>query len=211
MDISNLIAAAALVFSIYNYYKNKQREKTNKEWEIYKEKVRQKESVEQSFHTNNNNRITLIPHFHLSLDKDIYVKNIDNKEVLILPISLINLGKESATNIQLVQMREGYGLNSYFKADGLQEEIHFLYGYLDKQYAFTGNYINFSVRCNKHDDVHNVNFKIKYNDLVGRTYEQEFRFQYWFSQMKEFSMNHVSNLPVCIDDSDRTNDNIVPK
>ncbi|MEK3889809.1 hypothetical protein [Bacillus sp. FSL K6-3431] len=205
MDISNLIALFALIVSsggIYLSYKN---HRTTKEWEFYKENIRQKEQDEQNFYSKNKSRISLIPYFHLSFNKEIYVKNINNEACLILPISLINLGKESATNVQLVQMTKSESTNCYFKTDGLQQNIHFLYDYLDKQYAFIDDTINFSVRCNKHSKAYNVFFKIRYNDLAGRTYEQEFRFQYCFKIMNEFSMNHTSDLPICIEDIDKTN------
>lgn len=205
MDISNLIALFALIVSsggIYLSYKN---HKTTKEWEVYKENIRQKEQVEQKFHSKNKSRLSLIPYFHLSLNKEIYIKETNNEASLILPISLINLGKESATNVQLVQMTNSESANCYFKTDGLQQNSHFLYEYFDKQYAFIGDTINFSVRCIKHSKAYNVFFKIRYNDLAGRTYEQEFRFQYCFKIMNEFSMNHTSNLPICIEDIDKTN------
>lgn len=208
MDISDLIAVSALVVSgvgIYLSYKN---HRTTREWEFYKENIRQKEQYEQKYYSKNNSRVSLIPYFHLSLNKEIYVKNINDEENLILPISLINLGRESATNVQLVQMTKSELLNSYFKTGGLQKDIHFLYDYLDKQYAFIEDYINFSVRCNKHSESYNVFFKIRYNDLVGRTYEQQFRFQYCFNIMNDFSMNHTSDLPICIEDVDKTSNPI---
>ena len=46
--------------------------------------------------------------------------------------------------------------------------------------------------------------KIRFNDLVRRTYEQEFCFRYGFTIMDEFSKNHTSSIPICVEDSDKT-------
>jgi len=92
MDISNLIAIFALIVSgvgIYLSYKN---HRTTREWEFYKENIRQKEQVEQNYYSKNNSRVSIIPYFHLLLNNKIYVKNINDETNLILPISLINLG-----------------------------------------------------------------------------------------------------------------------
>ena len=46
--------------------------------------------------------------------------------------------------------------------------------------------------------------KIRFNDLVRRTYEQEFCFRYGFTIMDEFSKNHTPSIPICVEDSDKT-------
>lgn len=204
MGISNLIAAAALFLSIISFFQSNKSNKAAKEWEIHKENVRKNEVDEQIFHSKNNSRISVIPSFHLSFNEKIFIKNIANEENFILPISLINLGRESATNIGLEPMTQNRGLEDYFKTERLRENIHFIHEYLDKQYAFPGETVKFSACCKKHDKAHDVFFKIKFSDLVGRTYEQEFRFQYCYEITKKFSMNHISSLPVCIEDDDKT-------
>ncbi|EIW19110.1 hypothetical protein [Pelosinus fermentans] len=204
MSISDLVSVAALILSIISFYKSNESDKITKRWEVYKENVRQKEVDEQNYYSKNNSRVSLIPYFHLSFNKKIDTKNIGNEEHFILPISLINLGRESATNIRLEPIIQDGGIENYFKTGDLQKNIHFVYEYLNMQYAFPGVSIDFSVCCKKHGTAYDVFFKIRFNDLIGRTYEQEFRFQYCFTVTNEFSMNHTSSLPICIEDSDRT-------
>ncbi|MEC0969377.1 hypothetical protein [Bacillus altitudinis] len=69
---SNLIAFAALLVSIISFIKS------NK-FELYKEEKRQREVAEQNMHDKNNNRVPLIPYFHLSFNKEIYTKQIGNE------------------------------------------------------------------------------------------------------------------------------------
>lgn len=209
MDLSNWIAAIAVVLSgigIYLSYKN---HRITRLWESYKENKRQSEQEEQMNDAKNTSRVSLIPYFHLLLDQDIYIKNISGEENLILPISLINVGRETATNIQLVQMTKSEGLDSYFKTNGREKGLHSISDYIDKQYAFIGELIHFTACCKKHDRAYSVFFKVRFNDLVGRTYEQDFRFLYCFHFSKEFTMNHTSNLPICIDEMDKTRTSVV--
>ncbi|WP_404457186.1 hypothetical protein [Oceanobacillus kapialis] len=209
MSYSDWIALFAFVVSgigIYLSYKN---HRSTREWEFYKENIRQKEQEVQEFYSKNNSRVSLIPYFHLLLDKEIHIKNISDEENLILPISLVNVGRETATNVQLVQMSNIDELGGYFKTDGIQNDSHFIRHYIEKKYAFIGESISFTAGCKKHDRACNVSFKIKFNDLVGRTYEQSFRFLYCFPHSKEFTMNHTSNIPICIEDNDKTSSTII--
>lgn len=151
-----------------------------------------------------------MPHFHLLLDKEIEIKTRgnSNEEILVLPISLINVGKENATNIRLVPMLEDETATHYFKTDNQHGELHRIRDYIDKQYAIIGEAINFTTSCKKHDKSLNVFFKIRFDDIAGRTYEQDFRFLYCFHNSNKITMNHTSNLPKCIDDNDKTIDPI---
>lgn len=204
MDYSNLISLFALVISIIALYMNqKNYNKSQLRQEILENK-REAELHEQQKHGKNVDRTAIIPYFTLLCEKKIYVKEISNQEMLILPISLINLGRESATNIRLEPVVPGGGLEHYFETENSNQNVHFVHEYLDKQYAFPEDVVNFSSCCSKHNNAYNVLFKIRFNDLVGRTYEQKFRFQYCFSIMNEFSMNHWSSIPICINDNDLT-------
>lgn len=200
MSFTDLIAFAALLVSVISLVKTNKKDNFAKEWEFYKERMRQVEVAEQNNLNKSNNRVPLIPYFHLDFNKEMYIKQIGDEDHFVLPITLINLGVESATNIMIEPMIKDGNLDNYFKTGGLHENIHFIHEYLDKQYAFQGDSVNLSATCKKHRNAYDVFFKIRFNDLVGRTYEQEFRFLYCYPISKEISMNHTSSVPVCIED-----------
>ncbi|WP_078394569.1 hypothetical protein [Shouchella patagoniensis] len=119
MDMSNWIAAIAVVLSgigIYLSYKN---HRITRLWEFYKENKRQSEQEEQINDAKNTSRVSLIPYFHLLLVQEIFIKNISGEENLILPISLINVGRETATNIQLVRIKVNHPTFSIYRNNAI--------------------------------------------------------------------------------------------
>lgn len=218
VTVSDILSAIAIIVSIFALIKSNKEQKETQCLEEEREKIRKELTLHGiSLQENQNkiasyeillqeqqNRVYLIPYFHLELKEDIYVKEEINKKYLILPITLINLGKESAINVQLIPMIQGGGWENYFETEFLSRNIHFVHDYLDKQYAVSKNKIKLSACCDFHENAHNVYFKIRYDDLVGRTYEQKFRFQYCYNISTKFSLNNTTFVPVCVDDTDKT-------
>lgn len=204
MKISNIFSAIAIIVSIVALVQTNRTQEKKHLFEQEREYARKLEAISQSFLTENENRVSLIPYFHLKLEDEICIKEITGKNMLILPLALINLGRESATNIQLEPMIKGGGLENFFETDLASKNIHFVYDDFDKQYALAKDEVKFSSFCDFHDKAYNVYFKIKFNDLVGRTYEQKFRFQYCYKIMHEFSGNSTTFLPICVENTDKT-------
>jgi len=202
MNISDYIAFFALIISIIGIYLSYKNHKTTIEWDYYKENMRKTEEVRKDYYTKNINRINLMPHFHLVMDKEISVSKNSFEEFFIIPISLINIGKENGTNIRLEPISEDKKNTYYFETNNQEGEVHYIRNYIDKKYALIGEVINFSISCKKHDQALNVYFKIRFDDIAGRIYEQEFRFLYDFNIMKQITMNHESKLPKCINEND---------
>lgn len=181
IELNNLQGGYPLIFQIgstYGIYLSYKHNKTTIEFDFYKQKIQQVEQSKQNYYTKNISRVNLMPHFHLLLDKEIEIKTRgdSNEEILVLSISLINVGKENATNIRLVPMLEDEIETYYFKTGNLDGEVHRIRDYIDKQYAIIGEAINFTTSCKKHDKPLNVFFEIRFNDIAGRTYEQDFHF-----------------------------------
>lgn len=205
MEVSSYLAIIVSIIGIYISYKN---HKSNHILSLEQEAMREREQENQVLLNKNNSRVAMIPYFHLELENEIYTKRQGNDNNYILPITLINLGKESATNIRLIPLNDNSGLDGYFETSGNNNYSHFVYDYLDKQYAFPQGKIDLSVSCKAHENAYNVYFKIQFNDLIGRTYEQKFRFQYCPIIMNNFSLNHSTSVPVCIKDEDKTNSEV---
>lgn len=114
-------------------------------------------------------------------------------------IELCNIGKDTAVNFKLYPYKEGL-MNYFKKTNGLENEL-FICDYIDKNSAKVDDFITFSAireipASGKVADF--VNFKVRYNDLIGNIYEQEFEFGYDNYQVKGFSMIKNSYQPKII-------------
>lgn len=149
-----------------------------------------------------NSRAGLIPYFNIILD-DSKIKEENGK--IYLGVSLINIGKESATNVGICLteerkeiMVEGYDTN---------QDSYIVYNYLDKYYAMVGDKISFSIVTDRKEKIMNVflRFKIQYYDLIGNRYEQEFRFGFYDDfngkNKKYYNLNNISYLPKLVEEN----------
>ena len=126
-------------------------------WQVYfeenKEKIREQEKITDNIFNKLNSIAGLIPYFNIILD-DSKIKENDGK--IYLGISLINIGKESATNVGIEERKEviveGYDKNQ----DG-----YIVYNYLDKYYAMVGDKINFSIVTDRKEKIMNVFLRFK--------------------------------------------------
>ena len=109
-----IISGLSLIFSVITGYKNSKNEKKlevyrqkQNDFEDYKEKVRQQEKQYDLIIQKIEQRSTLVPYFQLYLnDADITF----DSDKIILKIQIINIGKESATNVQLCPIEGKSGL-----------------------------------------------------------------------------------------------------
>lgn len=172
-------------------------------WQVYfeenKEKIREQEKITDNIFNKLNSIAGLIPYFNIILD-DSKIKENDGK--IYLGISLINIGKESATNVGIEERKEviveGYDKNQ----DG-----YIVYNYLDKYYAMVGDKINFSIVTDRKEKIMNVflRFKIQYYNLIGNRYEQKFRFGFYddFNRKNKiyYNLNNISDLPKLVEEN----------
>ena len=187
MDIYSLIPTVLSIISIIgaiiNFFYTRRQDRIGlmfQNWQIYfeenKEKIRQQEKIADNIFNKLNSRAGLIPYFNIILD-DSKIKEENGK--IYLGVSLINIGKESATNVGICLTEErkeiiveGYDTN---------QNSYIIYNYLDKYYAMVGDKISFSIVTDKKEKIMNMflRFKIQYYDLIGNKYEQEFRFGFY--------------------------------
>ncbi|WP_324279201.1 hypothetical protein [Fusobacterium polymorphum] len=207
MDIKFLIPIVLSIISIIggiiNFFYTRREDKIGlmfQNWQVYfeenKEKIRQQEKITDNIFNKLNSRAGLIPYFNIILD-DSKIKEENGK--IYLGVSLINIGKESATNVGICLTEErkeiiveGYDTN---------QDSYIVYNYLDKYYAMVGDKISFSIVTDRKEKIMNVflRFKIQYYDLIGNRYEQEFRFAFYddFNGKNKtyYSLNNISDLP----------------
>ncbi len=102
---------------------------------------------------------------------------------MVVELFLINVGRESATNIGLVPMREGkYNNQIYFDVDFVTNDTptHGVYEYFSEYFTMPGDSISLKISENltNKQKLYFINFKIQFQDLINRVYEQEFKFGY---------------------------------
>ena len=149
-----------------------------------------------------NSRSNLIPFFHIVLD-DSKIEKIEGEKKIKLTIGIINIGKEAANNIVIYPM--GNGLENYFVTVNEQHNSYFLCNYLSKYYAISGDLVEFSLmkeipleNGGKIDNF--IRFKVRFKDLLGNLYEQEFEFGYDNYLVKGYNLKNSSSVPLLIEE-----------
>lgn len=202
-----LISILSIIVSIRINKKNNQQnsEYRNRtaELAVQKEQIRQQERKTDEIFMRLNSRSNLIPYFHLVLDNSKIEKISNNhSESIKLEIGLINIGIESASNIMIYPM--GKGLANYFVTENEETNRYFIYDYLSQYFAFSRECIAFSItrdlpKDNEGRVLDSIRFKIRFRDLLGNLFEQEFRFGYDNYIVNGFSLNSFSSPPSLIE------------
>ncbi len=206
-----LISLITLIYTILNNNKlnkrtkkNEETNKSNEQWkkdfEIYKEEKRQEDMLNTKLLTEISTRVSIVPYFNIVLD-DNRIKR--EEEFLILEVGLINIGKESATNIQLDPLYPEKKLEGYFISKVYPVKQYQIYEYLSQYYAMATEEVTFKIRLNfpKGKEMSDfLNFRIKYEDLIGHTYQQEFRFGFYIiNDSLGYSLDNSSYIPTTKD------------
>lgn len=203
-----IISVMSLIVSMITNKKNSKqnyeyREKVQ-EFENQKEIIRQRERKIDEIFMQLNSRSDLIPYFHLILDDSKIEKiTISGSEYIKLVIELMNIGKESATNIMLSPM--GKGLENYFETLYEKENSYFIHDYLSRYFALPKDSVIFSIvkaipKDNDGKIANFIKFKIRFRDLIGNLYEQEFKLGYDNWIVNGFNLNNSSSVPYLIEE-----------
>lgn len=203
-----IISVLSLIVSMITNKKNSKqnyeyREKVQ-EFENQKEIIRQRERKIDEIFMQLNSRSGLIPYFHLILDDSKIEKiTISGSEYIKLVIELMNIGKESATNIMLSPM--GKGLENYFETLYEKENSYFIHDYLSRYFALPKDSVIFSIvkaipKDNDGKIANFIKFKIRFRDLIGNLYEQEFKLGYDNWIVNGFNLNNSSSVPYLIEE-----------
>lgn len=206
--LSIIISLLALGISYITSKNEKQYYQKSYSFDKQKEVIRIQEKRIDDVIARLNSRSSLIPFFNLALnDEDIKVIKNGKENKLILNINIINIGKESAANIMICPCNDNEDTSYYFKNNGRIDENYAVYDYLDNYYAFPKQCVRFSIstKLGEKESRGNISFKIKFTDLIGNVYEQEFYFIYGPLNGPEansnyyFSRESYSNMPLLVE------------
>jgi len=206
--LSIIISLLALGISYITSKNEKQYYQKSYSFDKQKEVIRIQEKRIDDVIARLNSRSSLIPFFNLALnDEDIKVIENGKENKLILNINIINIGKESAANIMICPCNDNEDTSYYFKNNGRIDENYAVYDYLDNYYAFPKQCVRFSIstKLGEKESRGNISFKIKFTDLIGNVYEQEFYFIYGPLNGPEansnyyFSRESYSNMPLLVE------------
>lgn len=199
-----LVSAASLFISYYLYKETKSNNQNMLIFDKQKEHIRRQEKKLDDVISRLNSRSNFIPFFNIELDdKNINFEERDKETHVVLTIKLRNIGKESASNIMLYEYQNvDNSPNKYFKDNKDVSDKYYIDDYLNKYYAFPKQCITFSLHRSVNTDktYGNISFRLKYNDLIGNTYMQEFNFKYKADKEEacEFSRENYSNQPILL-------------
>lgn len=199
-----IVAVISLVISYYAYKETTNNNKNMLNFDKQKELVRRQEKSLDDVISRLNSRSNFIPFFNIELDdKNIKFEEIDKETHVVLTIKLRNIGKESASNIMLYAYKEDVSYNYYFKDNKEVSNKYNIYDYLNKYYAFPKQCITFSLHrsVSKPKTYGDISFRIKFNDLIGNIYMQEFNFKYCANDdgTCSFSRENYSNQPILLE------------
>lgn len=199
--IANLLAGLALVYSIWNNvveHRNKKRLESA-QLQIQKSE-RKSESRERELDqaiARLNSSETIRPHLYLNLnDADIKL----SKGKMIFGIRIRNVGLASAVNIQMGYENSKNELSGMLRSERNDPSLS-LYEYLSATTALSGEEIFLSLCVQQADEILDFfDFKLRFSDLAGRVYEQEFRFGYGSKFQRGYNLNRSTSKPEMIQD-----------
>lgn len=213
-----LISLFSLIMTFISENKtNKHLKKTEKEneekyiksiqFDLLKEDNNKRFNNIQKALLETNTRAMIMPHFSVSLKDDRIIKTDNN---LVFGIGLINVGTQSATNIQLSPECPSDDLSGYFTSESFPKNQYYIHKYLSKYYAMATEEVTFDVKVDltKINDINDfLKFKIKYTDLIGNEYEQEFRVGlYTINGLTKYNLNNYSSKSKLLEKVDVASD-----
>lgn len=195
--ISLIVGFFTLIINIFTFFSNRKKQKEqddfNKkaqdelsDFQDFQKKFSQYELQINELQFNVKRQSELKPYFHVNHhDSKIYL---DNNNVII-DLHLTNVGRASATNIQIVQLDKlNNGTYVYFDSGfNMQDNVtHSVYNYFSDYFALPTESVSISIKENKtvngmFNQISGVNshafklkFKISFSDIMENKYEQDF-------------------------------------
>ena len=212
VTIKNFMSVLAIIISVANFkFTLHRNRKTDKEQKKIKEEndkkyVQQERLAEERERLRNElyeemTRASVIPYFNLFFTNE----NIEERaDKVFLSVKLVNIGKESASNIQLNLLKSKDNSEVYIQSKTGRD--YSISEYLSKYYALRGDEVTFIIVTNRDkgkDGMYekvkdSITFSITYFDCIINCYRQAFQFEYG---MGVFSLKNTSYRPERLKDN----------
>ena len=216
---SDKVAFIALVISLitgfFTFFSNRKKQKDDdkrqKAQDAFNKEAQEKLSDFQDFQksfseyqqiTNElqfsiENQSNLKPYFHINRTKSCI--QYDSNKKLYVKLYLTNVGRGTATNIMTREMRNDSNGNPIFfdQVLSLGKVTHGFHNYFSENFAIPNESINLEIceLANNQKQNYFIEFKIKFSDVIGREYEQQFRFGYDNQFVLGINQNSTSYPP----------------
>lgn len=218
--ISLNVGFFTLIINIFTFFSNRKKQKEDdkrqKEQDAFNKKAQDELSDFQDFQksfseyqqiTNElqfsiENQSNLKPYFHINRTKSCI--EYDSNKKLYVKLYLTNVGRGTATNIMTREMKKDSNENSiYFdQVPSLGKVTHGFHNYFSENFAIPNESIDLKICEIENNEKQNyfIKFKIKFSDVIGREYEQEFKFGYDNYLVRGINQNSTSYPPKLIKD-----------
>ena len=148
------------------------------------------------------NRISMMPYFKIIDDIKVTEETTSiGHTILEFPINLINIGNGTAINIFPVSEERAHESFVYMGKYADKEIKYKVNSPVYDNIARCNEYAKFGIYCNKHEFPSEVFFKIRFKDMMERTYEQKFFFQYKFGSYHNEVLRVESYTPILVEDT----------
>lgn len=147
---------------------------------------------------NVRNAISIMPYFKMLDDVEVKQRTVfENQKILEFPIELINIGNGTAINVSVLTKSDDTR-SIVFQDDFGEKKIIYSYNsFMFNNIVRCSESTIFGIYCNNHDLPCRVFIKVKFQDMMLRTYEQEFSFRYQFGKNENKLMRVESYTPSC--------------
>ena len=184
----------------YEEYEKSYRE-SMKKFEEEKENIRRLERTYDIMENRLNLISTLMPYFDIKLrDADFDTDFIEGVLRLKIGLGLINIGKDTAVNVELFPYSSS--IKALYKNNNSEENKSVVDVYFSENFAKVDDVIKLRIIKDILDadrDNQYIKFRIRYYDLIGNLYEQEFEIAYSNYMFGGFEKKNKSYPPQIIE------------
>lgn len=201
--ITSLTSFITIFLTIRNTNKNQNKITEMQNKQFYQSLEEQQQIFELNKKEENlRNAITIMPYFKMLDDVEVKQRTIlGNQKILEFPIKLVNIGNGTAINVSVLTKSEDNKSIVFQDGFGDRKIIYIYNSFMFDNIVRCGESTTFGICCDNHDLPCKVAIKVKFQDMMLRTYEQEFSFLFQFGQYENKLMRVESYTPLCTNET----------
>ncbi|MGN2338090.1 hypothetical protein ACTFIN_08175 [Clostridium cagae] len=201
--ITSLTSFITIFLTIRNTNKNQEKTTEIQNKHFYQSLKEQQRIFELNKKEENlRNAIAIMPYLKMLDDVEVKQRTVlENHTILEFPIELVNIGNGTAINVSVLTKNDE-AKSIVFQEDFGDRKIIYIYNsFMFDNIVKCNELTTFRICCDNHDLPCRVLIKIKFQDMMLRTYEQEFSFMYQFNKYENKLMRIESYTPLCTNET----------